>query len=223
MEIANNIIRYYLKNVYFITGTAYAGKSTMVKMLAERYGMTACGENYHMEISDRAASPQWQPNICYFQTMNDWQEFIGRTPEEYDRWITDTSKEAAQFEVAQLIRMAGEKKVIVDTNIPLELLHEISDYDHVAVMLSPQAMSVERFFDRKDPEKRFLLEQIEQAKDPEWAMENFKNCIARVNSQEHFDAYAQSGFFTVYRENTDVDTREDVLQALARHFGLEEK
>ena len=37
MEIANNILKYYLRDVYFITGTAYAGKSTMVKMLAERY------------------------------------------------------------------------------------------------------------------------------------------------------------------------------------------
>ena len=29
-------------NVYFINGTAYAGKSTMVKMLAEKYNGIAC-------------------------------------------------------------------------------------------------------------------------------------------------------------------------------------
>lgn len=34
-------------NVYFINGTAYAGKSTMVKMLAEKYNGMACEENYH--------------------------------------------------------------------------------------------------------------------------------------------------------------------------------
>ena len=34
-------------NVYFINGTAYAGKSTMVKMLAEKYNGIACEENYH--------------------------------------------------------------------------------------------------------------------------------------------------------------------------------
>lgn len=32
MFIENNILKYYLKNVYFITGTAYASKSTMVKI-----------------------------------------------------------------------------------------------------------------------------------------------------------------------------------------------
>lgn len=34
-------------NIYFINGTAYAGKSTMVKMLAEKYNGIACEENYH--------------------------------------------------------------------------------------------------------------------------------------------------------------------------------
>ena len=32
MFIENNILKHYLKNVYFITGTVYVGKSTMVKI-----------------------------------------------------------------------------------------------------------------------------------------------------------------------------------------------
>ena len=47
IQISDNLIKHYLRNVYFINGHSCAGKSTMVKMLAERYGMTACGENYH--------------------------------------------------------------------------------------------------------------------------------------------------------------------------------
>ena len=34
-------------NVYFINGTAYAGKSTMIKLLAGKYDGIACEENYH--------------------------------------------------------------------------------------------------------------------------------------------------------------------------------
>ena len=34
-------------NVYFINGTAYAGKSTMTKLLAEKYDGILCEENYH--------------------------------------------------------------------------------------------------------------------------------------------------------------------------------
>jgi predicted signal transduction protein with EAL and GGDEF domain len=33
--------------VYFFTGTAYAGKSTLVKGLARKHGGIACEENYH--------------------------------------------------------------------------------------------------------------------------------------------------------------------------------
>ena len=65
MKIENNILKHYLKNVYFITGTAYAGKSTTVKMLAERYGMVCCGENYHMAVSEFVATPETHPDLCY--------------------------------------------------------------------------------------------------------------------------------------------------------------
>ncbi len=58
MNIENNILKYYLRNVYFITGTAYAGKSTAVKMLAEKYNMVFCGENYHSAVSDIVATPE---------------------------------------------------------------------------------------------------------------------------------------------------------------------
>lgn len=37
-------------NAYFITGTAYAGKSTMVKLLAEKYNGILCEENYHNHL-----------------------------------------------------------------------------------------------------------------------------------------------------------------------------
>lgn len=222
MFIENNILKHYLKDVYFITGTAYAGKSTAAKLLAERYGMILCGENYFLEVSDVVADPAIQPDLCYRRTMKDWQEFVHRSPEEYERWIYASGREAAGFEVAELIRRSANGKVIVDTNIPLDVLREISDYDHVAVMLSPQSMSVERFFDRSDPEKRFLLDVINESEDPEATMANYRAGLARINSREHYDEFANSGFFTLVRENADADTRDEVCRALAKHFGLEE-
>jgi len=219
--IASNIIKYYLKDVYFINGTAYAGKSTMVHMLAEKYGMIECGENYHMEVSRQVATPELQPDSSYFSTMSGWEEFLNRSPEEYARWMRDGSRETAEFEIAELIRLSAQgRKIIVDTNISPEVLKEISDYNHVAIMLSPQEMSVERFFDRSDPEKKFLLDEIGKCPDPEKTMANFRACIARINSPENYAEMENSGFFVLKRENTDVDTREEVCAQLAQHFGL---
>lgn len=220
MIIENNILKYYLRNVYFITGTAYAGKSTAVKMLAEKYDMLCCGENYHCAVSDIVAEPDAQPDICYTKNLTDWKQFVSRTPEEYERWIYSVGREAAGFEVAELISVAKDRKVIVDTNIPLDILKEISNYDHVVVMLSPQAMSVERFFDRSDPEKQFILNIIDSCDDPEAVMENYKNGLALINSHEHYNEYANSGFFTLVRENNEKDTRNEVCDIIAKHFGL---
>ena len=220
MKIENNILKYYLKNVYFITVTAYAGKSTMVKMLAERYDMVFCGENYHSAVSDIVAEPDKQPDISYLNSLTDWKDFVCRTPEEYERWIYGTAREAAEFEVAELISLSRDRKVIADTNIPVDVLKEISDYHHVAVMLSPQSMSVDRFFDRSDPEKLFILDVINSCEDPAAVMENYRKGLELINSRKHYDEYAESGFFTVVREDNGKDTREEVCEKIARHFGL---
>lgn len=223
MYIANNILKHALRNCYFLNGTAYAGKSTMCAMLAERYHMIHCGENYGLEEMRAVADPILQPNLSYTSRMNSWQDFILRSPDEYEQWVQGNSLELAQFEVAELIRRsASGQKLIVDTNIPCELLWQISDYDHVAILLSPQSMSVDHFFDREDEEKQFLLSVIRSCPDPDAAMANFKACLARINSPECFEAFRSSGFFTLVRQNTNEDTREETLAALARHFRLDE-
>lgn len=220
MNIESNILRHYLRNVYFITGTAYAGKSTTVRMLADRYDMVFCGENYHCAVSDIVAEPGVQPDLCYRRQLTDWRDFVTRSPEEYERWIYNSGREGAGFEIAELISLSREKKVIVDTCIPLDILKEISDYRHVAVMLSPQSMSVDRFFDRSDPDKQFLLRVIESCPDSAAVMENYRLGLERINSRAHYDEYANSGFFTVVREDDGRDTREAVCDAIAKHFGL---
>lgn len=220
MKIENNILKHYLKNVYFITGTAYAGKSTTVKMLADRYDMVFCGENYHIAVSDVVATPDVQPDLCFRKSLTDWKDFVTRSPEEYERWIYNSGKEGAEFEVAELISISRDRKVIVDTSIPIDVLKEISDYTHVAVMLSPQSMSVERFFDRDDPEKLFILSVIDSCENREAVMENYRCGLALINSQKHYDDYAKSGFFTVVRQDNGKDTREEVCDTIAKHFGL---
>ena len=218
VSIKSNLLKNLFKNVYFINGTAYAGKSTMVKMLAEKHNGIFCGENYHSELTD-IIEIEHQPNLSYFQTMKDWQEFVNRTPEEYDAWIQGTSREAEQLEILLLIRLAAEgKKIFVDTNINLDTLWKISDRDHVAIMLAPQSTSVERFFDRSDPDKQFLLSVIDAAEDPEKTRQNFKDCLALINRQDKYDMFANSGFFTIVRD--DSRTPEETLAILEKHFKL---
>lgn len=159
--------------------------------------MVFCGENYHSTVSDVVATPDVQPDICFMKNLMGWKDFVTWSPEEHERWIYSTGKETEEFEVAELIFISRDRKVIVDTNILGDILKEISDYDHVAVMLSPQSMSVERFFHRRDPEKQFLLSVMDSCEGPETVMENDRRGLALINSPKHYDEYANSGFFTV--------------------------
>ncbi len=85
ISLSSNVIRKLFQNVFFINGTAYAGKSTMIKMLSEKYNGVCCGENYNEKLFYLMA-PVHQPNLCYFQMMSDWQEFVNRSPDEYEAW-----------------------------------------------------------------------------------------------------------------------------------------
>lgn len=221
IQISDNLIKHYLRNVYFITGHSCAGKSTMVKMLSERYGMIFCGENYH-DVFPREKLSRWkQPGLCYFDTMSGWEEWLNMTPEEHWNWTYHVAQECVEIEILELTKLsASGKKIVADTNIPPDILREISDYDHVAIMLcDPPDISSKRFFDRDDPDKKFMMEQIKLCKDPDATLKNFYSWLSYRSPME-FD-WDHTGFFTYTRTDFEKDTREEVLQILAKHFGLE--
>ena len=209
--------------MYFINGHSYAGKSTMVRMLAERYDMIHCGENYHDAFPREKLSRWKQPGLCYFDTMSGWQEWLSMTPEEHWNWTQQVSQECIEIEIMELTRLAASgKKIIVDTNIPPDVLREISDDDHVAIMLcDPPDICATRFFDRDDPDKRFMMDQIRKCPDPDAALENF-NAWALYHPPVEID-WAHTGFYTYTRTDFEQDTREETLAALAEHFRLKER
>ena len=220
IQLSGNLIRHYLQNVYFINGHSCAGKSTMVKLLAQRYGMICCGENYH-DVFPREKLSRWaQPGLCYFDTMSGWEEWLNMTPEEHWNWTEQVSRECVEIEILELVKLSAEgKKIIVDTYIPADILREISDYRHVAVMLcDPPDACATRFFDREDPEKQFMLEQIKRCRDPEATMKNF-TAWTLYHPPEETD-WQHTGFFTYTRSDFESDTREEVLHILAEHFGF---
>ncbi|MBQ8596994.1 MAG: hypothetical protein IJ409_04310 [Lachnospiraceae bacterium] len=187
-------------NVYFFNGTAYAGKSTLVKRLAEAYDGIACEENYHDVLAADLNSQEF-PALTYTRDLKEWSDFIRRTPEEYKAWIDGCVRECTILELRILEELAkSEKKIFVDTNIPVPVLKEISDEDHVLIMLAVPEISVNRFFERPDKEKQFLYQLLLQEAEPDKAIENFRQCLMRINSKENYDSFLHSGFHVVLRD-----------------------
>lgn len=110
VQISDNIIKHYLRDVYFITGHSCAGKSTMVKMLSERYDMIFCGENFNDAFPREKLSRLRQPGLCYFDTMSGWEEWLNMTPEEHYEWMQSVSRECAGIEILELTRDLGKRK-----------------------------------------------------------------------------------------------------------------
>lgn len=198
------------ENTYFVTGTAYAGKSTLVKQLAIKYDGIACEENYHDALL-KELDPEAFPCLTYTRDLKDWHEFVRRTPDQYAAWIKGVSRECEDLELRILAQLRTKgKPIFVDTNISLETLSDISDQNHVLVMLADPEVSVNLFFNRPDKEKQFLYRLLQEEADPPQAMENFRQCLARVNSPENYRKFLNSGFHVILR-----DDRRSIEETLA--------
>ena len=206
------------ENAYFINGTAYAGKSTMVNALAEKYGGIACEENYHDALLPELDKKEF-PCLTYTRDLRDWRDFIRRTPEDYEAWIDGVTRECEILELRILEPlMSLGKPVFVDTNISPETLRKIAEPDHVLIMLADPEVSVNRFFNRPDREKQFLYRLLTAEPEPEKALENFRRCLARVNSRENYDAFLHTGFRVILRD--DNRTVAQTLALAEAAFGL---
>ena len=207
-------------NVYFINGTAYAGKSTMVKMLAKKYNGIVCEENYHDVKLPELDSDEF-PGLTYTRDLKDWGDFIRRTPDEYEKWINVVTKECTILELQILEELSKQAKpVFVDTNIPVEVLAKISDKEHVLIMLAEPEISVNRFFERPDKEKQFLYRLLLEEENPDKAMDNFRKCLMRVNSEEIYSKFLNSGFNVIKRDDTR--TIEETFMLVEEAFSLKE-
>ena len=66
-----------LSNVYFVIGTSYAGKSTIVKNLARKHNGIALEENYQDEKLPELDSKQF-PSLTYTRDLQGRKQKPGR-------------------------------------------------------------------------------------------------------------------------------------------------
>lgn len=219
MEFDYRLLKAYLKNVYFINGTTFAGKSTVCKALAKKYDMIHCEENYQLKKFLSLSTANTQPNLNYFNTMESYEGFVSRSKEAYTDWMDSVSLELAPFEILELISLAKDKPVIVDTNIPHHILKEIASENRVVYMVATQSIAMEYFFDRADQEKQFLLNVIKGMENNEAALDHFKSVITYANSEKRINTFKETCFPYIERHRID-EPIEEKIDAVAKLFKL---
>lgn len=218
MKIENNIIKEHLKNVLFISGGAYGGKTTMAKLIEEKYGFVRYREGDNWDYHFSYANEKFQPAICCDRskfTYEDWNDFYNRKPEEYHQWLMDGLREEAEMAIIDLIKLSQNQKVVADVMIPIDILKEIADYNQVVLLYAPVKMKREHYFDRED--KKMIFEHIMTMKNPDKALENCLNSLT-YKGEEEIESFKNSGF--KYIERSEISDIEETMAAIEEHFGL---
>lgn len=133
MIFQDNVIKKYLKNVYFIAGTPCGGKTTASRELGKRYNIPVYDIDeifpVHQQMSD--AKIQTAMNK-YFKNAD---EFFGRTVEEYTDWLIRNTREQLDFVLMDLIRLSQNQKIICDCHLTISEAKQITEPDRIVFMI----------------------------------------------------------------------------------------
>lgn len=213
MEIKDNIIKEYLKNVYFVTGTPCGGKTTISRLLAEKYNFTVydVDEKFagHKSLSNSIDQPAMNKNFT------NADEFFLRPYKEYGMWLIDNTREQLDFIIMDLIRLSEKQTVICDLHLTLNEAMRITDSEHIVFLLRNPKDVIEDYCNRPDHDdfNRF----INSASNPSLAKENCNKTLAYINT-EKYEAIKKSPYFWIERDENS--TVENTLHMVEQHFGL---
>ncbi|MGI5839614.1 MAG: hypothetical protein ACOX8W_08110 [bacterium] len=126
MKISNNILKHHLRNVYFLSGTACGGKTTISEIIAEKHGLILYKENINYNEQKKIATAKDQPNFA--KTFLNWEAYFNRPVSEYAQWLSDCCSEEMEMILVDLLKLPSNKKIIVDLHMPPGLAAQITDY-----------------------------------------------------------------------------------------------
>ena len=220
MNIANNILKHSLQNVFFLVGTACGGKTTMARALSKKHGLLHYIDNWNedsFKVWQSILDEKYQPNSTKRKEI-DWEVYFSRSVEEFlaDKRDNHGANEHLQFSIIELIKLSQSNKVVADVWIEdMDFLLEISDYSRIVCLLAPFELIIRDYYERED--HRDFTECIKSLKDPDIKFET-QNELFRIGAYKFFDDVEKHKLFKVVR--TDESTVEGTLRLLEKHFNI---
>ena len=213
MKISDNILRAHLQNVYFITGTACGGKTTVSRALSKKYGFALYDMDAHYSGHREIATAEDQPAMC--AQFSSWEEYFCRPYQEYADWLRQSVAEQLQMCIVDLMELSREGPVFADLHISPALAGRIADPRRLVFLIAAPDLIARDYYER--PDHRDLKECIYSLADPAAAVENCNRTLAYVNGAT-YEEVKKSGLFWI--ERTGKSTVEEVLQQVEEHFAL---
>lgn len=216
MIFQDNVIKEYLKNVYFISGTPCGGKTTISRELAKRHNLIVFDIDEQFEMHQKMSNPDSQPAMN--KVFQNADEFFGRTVEEYKQWLLDNTREQLDFVLLDLIRLSQDQKVICDCHLTMEQADKITDVSRVAFLIKEPSNLVEEYCNR--PDHQGFANFINSATDAEQAKATCSATLQSLN-EKFYREVKESKYF--WMERTESSTVEETVAKVERHLGLVKK
>lgn len=213
MIFQDNVIKEYLKNVYFVTGTPCGGKTTISGELAKRHDLLLFDIDEAFEKHQKISTPAYQPAMN--RRFKDADEFFGRTVEEYKQWLISNTREQLDFVLMDLICLSQNQKVVCDCHLTMEQAQMITEPSRVVFLIREPKNLVDEYCNR--PDHQGFNNFIHSASDVKKAKETC-NATLRSLNEKHYCDIKESGYF--WLERTPQSTVEETADKVERHFGL---
>lgn len=213
MIFQDNVLKAYLKNVYFICGTPCGGKSSVSKTLGAKYNLPVYDIDERFDEHQAMSDPEYQPNMN--QQFKDADEFFGRSVEEYLAWLKGNLREQMDFILLDLIRLSQNGPVICDCHLTMEDIARFSDPSRAVFLITDPTDIVERYCDR--PDHQGFNDYIHSATDYAKARETCTKTLYTLNI-DAYHAIRNSSFFWLERD--DSRRIEETAALVAEHLGL---
>lgn len=213
MIFQDNVIKEYLKNVYFVTGTPCGGKTTISRGLAKRHNLFVYDVDEQFEKHQKISNANFQPAMN--KSFKDADEFFGRTVEEYKKWLIDNTREQLDFVLLDLVRLSQNQIVLCDCHLTMEQAKKLTEPSRIVFLIKEPTQIIEDYCNRSDHQG--FSDFINSASNTEKAKETC-NVTLRSLNEKHYSDIKESGYF--WLERTPESTVEETVIKVERHFGL---
>ncbi len=213
MMIQDNVIKEYLKNVYFITGNPCAGKTSVSKALSEKYSVRRYDIDEMFPAHRSVSDPAFQPAMN--RTFRDADEFFGRSVAEYREWLLKNTREQLEYVILDLVRLSENSKILCDCHLTLEQAAMLTEPARIAFILKWPEGIVDEYCARED--HKGFSDYIHSAADFGKAKAVCGETLFSLN-EGHYKAVKNSGYFWLERD--DSRSVEETADLVARHFGI---
>lgn len=214
MQIADNVLAGYLRRVYWVSGTACSGKTTVARALAEQYGLELYNADEMYASHLRLAAPEYQPSMC--RQFTDLLSWFSQPLREYHRGLNDNLREALDMVILDVLCLSRAQPVVVEGSFDPEWLKDIVPHERFAFLYASPGLVRRDFFSRDD--KADVLAAINALPDGQQIREHVLDVVEYGARRwtERARAFGAKMF-----ERTDKVSVEQRVALLAEHFHLE--